>query len=318
MDSNVSKNTFSHKFFKLRFVKDKSTISIKNWLKQELLQRFNLSQQLDVRANIQSIATILEQKIVLLSLDQTELLLKPGTKSIVYSCPIVPLAKCLRQPPQLFTKNLEDLLSLERNNSSEPRLNLQVEITSGWLNFYLDYKAVAHWLERSLMFIETTDPIDLLNPAAAYCLKKTSENIFPAQYIHARCCSLLRLGAREQLIGLKDTEFGSANWQIEQPRSIPWLDEEQLWLTELTEYNLLRQLFAVADFFASDFDNWLRLALNLSSTTAIFLADCRFLGEVKQTCLPKAIARLGLIALTQYWLQRILKEKLEVAAPKEL
>ncbi|MEL6929298.1 MAG: hypothetical protein AAFO95_11765 [Cyanobacteria bacterium J06600_6] len=64
--------------------------------------------------------------------------------------------------------------------------------------------------------------------------------------------------------------------------------------------------------------SWSQLALNLSEATAIFLADCRFLGGVKVQYPDLALARLGLIALVQLWLQKILVEKLNIAAPKSL
>ncbi|MBE9045904.1 hypothetical protein IQ255_16085 [Pleurocapsales cyanobacterium LEGE 10410] len=288
-----------------------------------------MSQQLNIQAELQSVAKILEQKIVLSSLEYGQatfsnhsdrVLSKPRIKSIVYSCPIVSLASYLRHSPAIVTKNLADLLSLNQDNTNhESGLNLQTKITSpGWIEFYLDFKAIASWLERSQLLIETAADSTVLSTfVVPDRLSKTSENLFPAQYVHARCCSLLRLGAREKLITLKDANLRT--WQIQEPQSISWLDQEQnLWLTKFAEYNLLRQLFAVTDSFAGDFNNWLKLALNLSSTTVTFLADCRFLGEVKQEFPQRAIARLGLIALTQYWLQRILIEKLGVAAPTEL
>ena len=139
------------------------------------------------------------------------------------------------------------------------------------------------------------------------------------QYIHARYCSLLRLGEREKLITLKDDDFLKVVWHLEQPKPISWLDEEQnLWLTQIAEYNLLRQLLLVTDSFAGESANWIKLAFSLSKMMTIFEAECRFLGEVKRKTPQKAIARLGLIALAQYWLQKILVEKLNIAAPTEL
>ena len=65
-------------------------------------------------------------------------------------------------------------------------------------------------------------------------------------------------------------------------------------------------------------NDWVKLAFNLAKTVEVFLAECRFLGLVKRETPQKAIARLGLIAMAQYWLQKILLEKLKVAAPNSL
>ena len=82
---------------------------------------------------------------------------------------------------------------------------------------------------------------------------------------------------------------------------------------------MLRQLLIVTDSqTVNDRDRWSKLALDLSQVTAIFLADCRFLGEIKEQYPKRAIARLGLIALAQCWLQKILVEKLNSSAPTTL
>ena len=53
--------------------------------------------------------------------------------------------------------------------------------------------------------------------------------------------------------------------------------------------------------------------------TPLLIAPTQVLrGEKCLSNSGKAIARLGLIALSQYWLQRILLEKLNVAAPVSL
>ena len=76
----------------------------------------------------------------------------------------------------------------------------------------------------------------------------------------------------------------------------------------------------VTDTFAihGDDHDWIKIALALSRATAIFEAECRFFGEIQQQYPQKAIARLGLIAVVQYWLHRILLEKLHIMAATEL
>ncbi len=333
MDNNVSKNTFSHKFFKLRFTKEKTSISIKKLLKQELLQTLDLyQQQTKVQLDLKFISTILERKIVLFQPTYRKLLsenqedrvfAKSQSTSIVYSCSIAfVLAPYFLLSAQVIAENLLRLSVFEQNNFvSESYLELKVEIiNSGWINFYLD-RDLASWLEESLVLFKKRQinrDYPLITPEN-YQLEQNTADLFSIQYVHARCCSLLRLGAREKLIALKDENFSHVGWQLEKPQTISWLDEKQnLWFIQEAEYSLLRQLLMVSDAFASKSNDWLKLAFNLAKTVEVFLAECRFLGLVKRETPQKAIARLGLIAMAQYWLQRILLEKLKVAAPTSL
>ncbi len=329
MDSNVSKNTFSHKFFKLRFTKEKTSISIKKLLKQELLQILDLyQQQTKVQLDLKFISTILERKIVLFQPTHRKLLSKsqgdqffskPQPTSIVYSCSIAfVLAPYFLLPAQIIAEHLLNLLIFEQNNFvSKSCLKLKVEIiNSGWINFYLD-QGLASWLEESLVLLnneQINKDFSLISPKD-HQLEQTTADLFSIQYVHARCCSLLRLGTRERLIVLKDENLSHVGWQLD----IPWLDEKQnLWFNQEAEYSLLRQLLMVSDAFEAKANDWIKLAFNLAKTVEVFLIECRFLGLVKREIPQKAIARLGLIALAQYWLQRILVEKLHVAAPTRL
>ncbi len=333
MDNNVSKNTFSHKLFKLRYKKEKTSISIKKLLKQKLLQTLDLyQQQTKVQLDLKFISTILERKIVLFQPTHRKLLsknqgdrvfCKSQSTSIVYSCSIAfVLAPYFLLPAQIIAENLLSLLVFEQNNFvSKFYLKLKVEITNpGWINFYLD-RDLASWLEESLVLLNNRQinrDYPLISPEN-YQLEQNTADLFPIQYVHARCCSLLRLGTREKLIALKDGNFSYVGWQLEQSQTISWLDEKQnLWFIQEAEYSLLRQLFMVTDAFAFKPNDWLKLALNLAKTVEVFLAECRFLGLVKRETPQKAIARLGLIAMAQYWLQRILLEKLNIAAPTRL
>ena len=356
MDSNACKNSNSHKFFKLWLNYEKPAISLKNLLKQELLSVLNLDRQiLSFQSNFESLDTLIDRQLVLLSLERRRSLLdtvaKPslggnlrnrlsqdsrnkfGVSSdkdrqlsdmrsipLCYSCPIgLILAPRLQISPQKVVEDLRNLFN-RHSSSIESSLPLYLETDpTGWLNFYVTERAIASWLERSLWLLKTQakDNNSLLTwENSDLCAKS---DLFCVQYIHARCCSLLRLGAREQLI-LVNNDFDYVGWQLSQPRSISWLDEQHhLWFDRESEYNLLRQLLIVTDSqTANDSGRWLKLALALSQATAIFLTDCRFLGEIKEQYPKRAIARLGLIALAQYWLQKILVEKLNIAAPTTL
>ena len=328
MDNNVSKNTNSHKFFKLRLNQETSGISLKTLLKQELLTILNIYQQnFKINLNLDFFEPILERKISLFLSDslrlgtnkrQAKISAKLKDLLIGYSCPVgLLLASELQLSPAIIIEQLSQLLVFQQDNTNaESTLLLWTKTTSsGWMNFVLDSKLIATWLERSLFLIKHS----LKTPSLVADLEQHSTHLFPVQYVHARCYSLLHLGAREKLI-VWDKNSQQFSWGSElSARS--WTDQEHnLWLTESAEYDLLRQLLMATDSWVEDADdcNWSKIAFDLSQSTAIFLAECRFLGKIKQRQPQKAIARIGLIALVQYWLERMLVEKLKVAAPKEL
>ena len=319
MDSNVSKNTHSHKLFKVSLAIERPHVSVKSALKKLLLSTLNLDREkFKVTLDHELVAETLNRKIKLSTYNNQpgKFLFTSKLISIGYSCP---LGLFLVATCQISLSEIIDRLSLlfQLNNlTARSSLELYLEIAAtGWLNFYLSSRSLATWLEQSLLSIQS----DLVLTSTTE-LRSTPANLFRVQYVHARCCSLLRLGAIENLIVLKG-DRQQTGWQIGQPSSISWLDAEyNLWLSEPAEYELLRQLLMVTDAYYGDSDrpNWSKIALGLSRATTIFNAECRFLGEVKVRSPDKAIARLGLIALAQYWLEKILLEKLNLAAPKTL
>ena len=321
MDNNAS-NTKSHKFFKLWLNYEKPAISLKNLLKQELLSVLNLHRYANFQSKFESLDTTIDRQLILLSLERQQFLLQSNNcdlpvRSIplCYSCPIgLILAPRLQMSPDRIVEDIGMLLRHSSSTKSNLPLYLNIDPT-GWLNFYITEPAIACWLNRSLWLSKTPKDNSLL---IFHGDRSQRADLFSVGYIHARCCSLLRLAAREKLIALANN-FDRRGWQLIQPSSISWLDRQHhLWF-DRSEYNLLRQLSIVTDSQTiNDRDRWCKLALNLSQTTAIFLADCRFLGEIKEQYPEKAIARLGLIALTQYWLQKILTEKLNTLAPTTL
>ncbi|MEM7756722.1 MAG: hypothetical protein AAF298_01125 [Cyanobacteria bacterium P01_A01_bin.40] len=330
MDSNVSKNTNSHKFFKIPLNREKLTISLRNLVQQWLLTTCDLyHQNFKIEVDLAAIKKIISSKIAIAnhqlpsldSINNTNLLYAQSELIPTgYCCPLgLLLASRGQLSLKIVMRNLEKLLIQTQNEfAAEPQLKLSINIVdSGWLNIFLDSSILTAWLGESINQAKSQQR-SLVDVSLDSCCQSPVE-LFSVQYLHARCCSLLRLGAREKLVTLLGN-FQQSGWQLKQPESISWLDDQQnLWLTELSEHNLLRQLLMVTDTFALQTDhNWETIAVNLSQTTAIFLADCRFLGEVKLQYPLKAIARLGLIALVQYWLQRILIEKLNLSAPTEL
>ena len=184
--------------------------------------------------------------------------------------------------------------------------------TSGYIDFYLSETFLALWLKHSPDLLPNKSISSAVYAPISVEAPRNSFNLVPLQYVHTRCCSLLSLGARQKLIELKDPDFEYLIWHIAQPKPISWLDtQNRLWLSDRAEYNLLWQLLKVIDTSTLNSNNWYRLAKNLSQAMLIFDAECPILGEVAQKIPQKAIARLGLIALVQYWLQQLLCLKLE-------
>ncbi|PMB20310.1 DALR anticodon-binding domain-containing protein [Fischerella thermalis] len=134
-------------------------------------------------------------------------------------------------------------------------------------------------------------------------------HLFPIQYAHARCCSLVRLGEREGLI----TSEGA----------IPWLNKQQeLRFHHPSELCLLSELVQVVDELecsdSGDSVKWEKLALGLGRVFDEFWRDCRIWGEVKVKSPEIALARLGLVMATQSVLRTLLEEKLGILAVLEL
>lgn len=163
-------------------------------------------------------------------------------------------------------------------------------------------------------------------------LSVDNDRLFPIQYSHARCCSLLRLADREQIIEIADRTNSQSLWQLIAPNPIPWLDaQNRLRLFHPAELNLISQLFIIIDYLAPLLPEnsediiitnrtayYSKLAKALSDAFQTFYSQCRIWGEVKQETPKLAQSRLGLVVATQALLQFILQELLGVFAPLEL
>ena len=344
MYNNVSKNTNSHNFFKLRLDQKKLSVSLKNLLKQELRSILNLYQQkFNVQIEQRLMSKMLAEKISILSRQKSlayckshDIYFPPAKLPLVaYSCPLgLSLTASCQQTAPVIMQQLGDLIASTTDNShpsnnQNPNCELLVEIVpEGWLNFYLDARFIASWLERSPINIQLQPsklqsencPQEIKQKIAAGTESQIPSSLFFPQYIHARCCSLLHLGAREKLISLSFSP-GTTTWQIKPLSLCSWLDaQNNLWLTQTSELNLLEQLLRLRDSWQENHSEhyWSKQAINFSHSIAIFLAECRFLGEVRQKCPSKAIARLRFIALVRLWLEKILQAKLNLAAPQRM
>lgn len=219
-------------------------------------------------------------------------------------------------------------------------LGFTVEVEpSGWINFWLSDRTLATWLQHLTEIspgrgLKETEPNhwhrknpNRMQPKQLLQSQNDRHNLFPIQYAHARCCSLLRLAHQYGLVQLTDAELKTANWQFVEPNPIPWLNENQgvdpaqipLRLVHPAERRLLAQLLEVQDGFASlERLRAVKLASTLSQEFERVYSSCRIWGEVKIQTPKLAQARLGLIAVTQKLLRSLLQDQLCVPAPVEL
>jgi hypothetical protein len=326
MDNKVSKNTFLHKFVKLHL--DKSYLAIVKLLQQQLVKTVDLYQQSKNWGLKKENLTKLIANTTSFCNSSQQQAIKAG---VVYRCAIaLPLGHQFKLPPWEIAEELAQLLATANDHSPTiPYLEFIVRVFStGWLDLELSDRSFAIWLQGLVQEIQREGETGRRGDAETRGHRerekekkvKYRENMFPLQYVHARCCSLLRLGHQEGLIELREKPFCKLNWQLVQPNPIPWLDSEgNFHLTHPTERRLLVWLFIVVEEFALlRQDNSQKLAHNLSEAMLAFTAECRIWGEIKQQKPQLAQARLGIIALVQWCLYKLLQEKLSILAITEL
>lgn len=148
--------------------------------------------------------------------------------------------------------------------------------------------------------------------------------LFTAQYSHARCCSLIRLGKRDGLIQLREsTKHQNHHKSFISLQPLPWLDSDQkIRIQQADEVRLVHQLVKMVDdlVFADvkDSVNWETAILKLSAAFENFCCYCRIWGDVKINSLELAQTRLGLLIATQQVFRSVLETKLGVVAAWEL
>jgi hypothetical protein len=319
MVSNVTKKTFFLKFFKLNFFAE--NLSLKQLIQRELLIAIALYQQQHPKVNNwQQITTSISEKITLCY---------PQNSSQVlgYRCAITfPIANLVNLSPLLVANQLVRLLPSQSKNTSETE-SLEIAVAvhkSGWIDFYICTQKMSRqsqnrnltiWLERLIAGIINHSNQNHLNFLPKECQK--SDSFFPLQYIHARCSSLLSLGAREGLISLETERLAIVNWLIKQPCSLKWCEpQNNFYLMKPQEWDLLKQICLMLDLLAENkkhsSQDWLQLTKNISEVWLRFISSCPFCGEVSQQTPQLAIARLNLIALTHWCLETILMFKLGI------
>ena len=92
------------------------------------------------------------------------------------------------------------LQALGKLSQADPRQDFALEVvSSGSIYFQLSDLGVAAWLEY---LIQTLPQVEVTEAIAQVKVKSNNSSVclFPVQYAHARCCSLLRLAHREGII----------------------------------------------------------------------------------------------------------------------
>ncbi|MEM8777618.1 MAG: arginyl-tRNA synthetase [Cyanobacteria bacterium P01_G01_bin.49] len=171
-------------------------------------------------------------------------------------------------------------------------------VDPGWLEFEVSDRSLEIWLQTLL--------------SCPWPLKQSStisanyNHLFPIEYSHARCCTLLRLAAQEKLIQLNNGTFEKNLSLFKCPNPIPWYNPElnQLRVSNSAERSLISQMIITTDRLINESTvDEIKLANHLSQSFLDFERYCRIFGIIAQKQRKLSQARLGLVAITQYLLQ---------------
>ncbi len=327
MDNNVAKNRFFSRSIQLDLIL--AQISLKQVILKQLRDTIALYRtDNSIDNNLEQVLTSLPDKVILP--DNSEL------PSLVYCCAIAfPLANLWGLPSLQVAQELVSLLTINiQESTADFSLQFTIRaIKNGLIEFVLSDRYVGLWLSgiwewglgEQERLREQGEQGERGSPKGLAPLRSASRgegeigdyNIFPVQYVHNRCCSLLRLGEREGLISLQDGDFPKDTWQITNPTPFKYYCDENIdYCYESAELNLFRKISLFIDYLgdrtknesrqecnSQDFPTLVQLALNLSDACLKLIAACRIFGSVAQEKRDLAIARLGLIAIVQKCLQ---------------
>ncbi len=189
---------------------------------------------------------------------------------------------------------------------------------------------LAAWLQHCLK----TPPPPLIATAATPPL---SAQILPLQLTHARTCALLRLGHTAKLIRLGERSHQHPIGVILHPHPLPWRSPAGVfWGQHPAERHLLHTVLALQDQLRCGIrqspkpedctaipqiaiaqDEAVRWAMLLCHAVEQLDRDCRLMGEAERQTPALAQMRLGLLAIAQPWLARLLEDVLQAMAPTE-
>lgn len=213
-----------------------------------------------------------------------------------------------------------------KERPEDPREELGHDCTvavrgGGLLQIEVGDRALTTWLYPLLRLPCPPSPSFEPLPPADWAAALADAAWFPIQTAHARCCSLISLGDRQQYLDLEAPLAAQMAWpQIRQPDPIPGLERGQsLGLQDPAEWALFEQCLRSLDTWAAvetpepgkaapSAQMTLQLALHkaglrLSQQVQAFDAMCRVLEPVP---LAQAQRRLGLLLLAQRILGLIL------------
>jgi len=324
MESQVAKNTSNCQSFSVSLLGNSA--AIKELLQQQLVAAMSLSGIGMATADAPGCAELTPEMVPLQRLSD-------DTCVLYRSAIALKLAPLWQQSPlDIANQLMTSFATISQYTAGQICLEFCVEVVfPGWINFRLSDQGLAAWLQHlvhtKLRLIvvhgegredgegrEVNSPLSPSSPSSP-------SSLFPVQYAHARCCSLLRLAHRQGLIKLKDFDFKTLDWQLLEPNPIPWLNDDQaaLRLVDPAEKRLIAQILDSRDALSDPGQlSQRKLGSALSNEFERFYSNCRIWGEVKIETPKLAQARLGLVAVTQALLRSLLQDHLGVPAPAEL
>lgn len=275
MALNVSKNTSTCQSFQLSIFR--GNLSVKKIL-TETLQKWAID-----FSSVPDLPTIAVYRL-------------KNSPTVIYRSSI---ALSLQRSTNLSSLAIANILLnylSQLHTTSQPVLDFTVEKSDrSFLDFHLSDRSIALWLQ----LLSSSVPL----PFSPSPPLSPPRNVFPIQYVHARCCSILRLAEQEGLITLK-----SPNWFATAPI-----------LAHPAELNLIDRLLQVTDAKASSQpQDWFKLATFLSEAAIELHRLCPIWDKTDPNFPELARARLGLISLTQYFLKSLLQDRMGVVAISEL
>ncbi|MEM9926856.1 MAG: DALR anticodon-binding domain-containing protein [Cyanobacteria bacterium P01_D01_bin.50] len=174
---------------------------------------------------------------------------------------------------------------------------------------------LAAWLQRFIDIpkgkkVDFT-PLALKTGSEKTVMAGLDDFVFSIQYVHARCCSMLRLVHHEKLIDLN--QFSSESIQLD--------SYGRLYLNHKAERHLISSLVKILDELEPVIVRpvkWEGAALRLVKAFESFWSNCRICGDLKITKPELFISRIALVMTTQSVLKFVLEEKLGIPACLEL
>ncbi|MCZ0904634.1 hypothetical protein ON021_32530, partial [Microcoleus sp. HI-ES] len=125
------------------------------------------------------------------------------------------LAKTWQQTPQTIATELAETLE----PLCYPDFTVKVA-PAGIIELELTDAGLAVWLQR---LAQTNLPVSESRILSSVVC---ADRLFPIQYSHARCWSLLRMAHRDRIIAIAQPDVATAPqiWSLESPNPIPWID----------------------------------------------------------------------------------------------